>query len=107
MKLSARPDLLVPLPPRESPERGAGAPPSSRGGASFREILAETLGGAADSERALRASLSSIKARRSGPEDLIVLQAAVYRAARDFELLSKVVDKSAGAVKQALQSNQG
>ena len=38
---------------------------------------------------------------------LIALQAAVYRSAREIELLTKVVDKSTSAVRQALQSNQG
>jgi len=75
-------------------------------GSSFREILAETLADAAHAERALDRGLAGVT-KRTTPEDLIVLQAAVYRASRTFELLSKVVDKSAGAVRQALQSSQG
>jgi hypothetical protein len=105
--------MQVFFPPRlasrthDQAHRSSDAAQASPGAASFREILAETLGGAAEAERALAASLSSIRSSRTGPEELIVVQAAVYRAARDFELLSKLVEKSTGAVKQALQSNQG
>jgi hypothetical protein len=76
------------------------------GGSSFRELLAETLRGAAEAERAVAKSIAKVGATKSGPEELIVLQAAVYRTARDFELLAKLVDKTTGAVKQALQSTQ-
>lgn len=48
-----------------------------------------------------------MRSRKDDPTHLIALQAAVYRSAREIELLTKVVDKSTSAVRQALQSNQG
>jgi hypothetical protein len=86
---------------------GARRTSTSIGGASFRDVLAATLEATARAEREIERSLTKLRSPTSGPAELIVLQAAVYRTARDFELLAKLVDKSTGAVKQALQSTQG
>lgn len=86
------------------------SPPSAPTGVgrSFREVFAETLGRVAEGERVLERSLvASMRSRKDDPTHLIALQAAVYRSAREIELLTKVVDKSTSAVRQALQSNQG
>ena len=90
-----------------SPSRAAPSKAPERGG-SFREILSQTLAGASEAERALDRALAGVASKRgAGPEELILLQASVYRASRDFELLAKIADRSAGAVRQALQANQG
>ncbi len=39
------------------------------------------------------------------PEELLVIQAQVYRASQDLELLSKLVEKGTGAVKTVLQQS--
>jgi hypothetical protein len=39
-------------------------------------------------------------------EELIAIQAGVYRYTQELELASKLVDKASGAVKTTLQSQQ-
>jgi len=40
------------------------------------------------------------------PEQLLALQAGVYRTTQELELASKLVDKATGAIKQTLQSQR-
>lgn len=105
-----------------SPARPVGS------GASFAETLraqrqapppsAEPEGGAMRALRSAAASLTRgermvshvISAARQGKvfsnEELLAIQAGVYKYTQELELASKLVDKATGAVKQTLQSQQ-
>ncbi len=60
--------------------------------------------------RGQRAIDSVIRAARNGrvfsQEELIAVQAGVYRYTQELELASKLVDKATGAVRTTLQSQQ-
>ncbi|MDH5490474.1 MAG: hypothetical protein OEY14_00725 [Myxococcales bacterium] len=83
-----------------SPEPPSGPSPAR----ALIEDAASSIGrGQAQIERALR------RARRGqgmAPEELLALQAGVYRYSQELELASKVVDKVTGAIRQTLQSQQ-
>jgi len=109
---------------RPSPARRVGA------GATFAETLraqrdeparapgADAEGGAMRALRSAAASLTRgermvshvISAARHGKvfsnEELLAIQAGVYKYTQELELASKLVDKATGAVKQTLQSQQ-
>ena len=63
-----------------------------------------------DISRGERTVSSVISAARRGKvfsnEELLAVQAGVYRYTQELELASKLVDKATGAVKQTLQSQQ-
>jgi hypothetical protein len=54
-------------------------------------------------DRAMRAARAG---RVFSHEELLALQAGVYRYTQELELASKLVDKATGAVRQTLQSQQ-
>lgn len=73
----------------------------------FREALRRSLQGLADGEAQMAHALR--QAQRSSvlrPETLLALQAGVYRHTMEVELASKLVDKTTGALRQTLQSQQ-
>ena len=92
-----------------TPVSSASTPParrvdSTQEGPSFADALRRALESASESERRMDAAVR--RGVRGGltPEELIALQARVYRYARELELASKLVDKSASAAKHVLQS---
>ena len=116
----------------DAPRSNERSPPARRvgSGSSFAETLraqrddpARPQGAGAQSGamRALRSAAASltrgermvshvISAARQGKvfsnEELLAIQAGVYKYAQELELASKLVDKATGAVKQTLQSQQ-
>jgi len=76
-------------------------------GPAAREVL---IGAARRLERGQRMVDSVIRAARRGrvfsQEELIAIQAGVYRHSQELELAGKLVDKATGAVRQTLQSQQ-
>ncbi len=57
--------------------------------------------GAADVDRIVRQAMAG---RDFSPQELIAIQAKVYRYTQELDLVSKMVDKAIGAVKQTMQS---
>ena len=110
------------------PVRGEGLPPPRpvvrhRGEASFADaleatetsgashsLLDVTLNAARQMARGQRRiDLAVGRAQHSGglaPEQLLALQAGVYRTTQELELASKLVEKATSAVKQTLQSQR-
>lgn len=129
LSLTAHPILPAAAPIRADLERSGSATaqrqPST--GATFADALRAAREAPpapaeyAASETALRASVHSIaqgerllqgviQAARHGTafsnEQLIAIQAGVYRYTQELELAGKLVDKATGAVRQTLQSQQ-
>lgn len=80
---------------------------SPRSSSTFAEALRSAVGSMAESERAMERGLRA--ARRGKDLDagqLLALQAGVYRYSQELELASKLVDKTTGAIKQVLTSQQ-
>jgi hypothetical protein len=105
------------------PERLVQAAPSPRARpeSSFAEALAESesageslldasLNAARQMARGQRRIERAVRRARHGgglaPEQLLALQAGVYRTTQELELASKLVEKATGAVKQTLQSQR-
>lgn len=100
------------------PLRPTGPRSHRRGDGSFAALLSpdgpglpELLRGAASSiSRGERSVARAMRAARSGHvfshEELLALQAGVYRYTQELELASKLVDKATQAVKITLQSQQ-
>jgi len=86
--------------------------PGENGGAGAADsALGEAMRDAARGiDRGQRMVDSVIRAARRGrvfsQEELIAIQAGVYRYTQELELASKLVDKATGAVRQTLQSQQ-
>ncbi|MDW8361166.1 MAG: hypothetical protein RMK74_02095 [Myxococcales bacterium] len=105
---------------------GAGALPEplapARGAERFADTLrAQQTGTEATAEQALRAAARDLiegerhiervmRAARSGKvfsqEELLAVQAGVYRYSQQLEIASKLVDRATSAVKTTLQSQQ-
>ena len=126
---AARPALPPTAPIRADLERTPTSPstaPPVNGGRFADAMRAARAEGAAPTvrsvgETALRASVQSIvrgerlvngviHAARHGAafsnEQLIAIQAGVYRYTQELELAGKLVDKATGAIRQTLQSQQ-
>jgi len=73
-------------------------------------LLGVTLDAARQMARGQRHIDAAVRrARRGGglpPEELLALQAGVYRNTQQLELASKLVEKATGAIKQTLQSQR-
>jgi hypothetical protein len=84
------------------------APGASEGGPSFglafvRESARRIQECSALVDRAVRAARAGHAFR---PEELLALQAGVYRHSQELDLASKLVDKGTSSVRQLLQSQQ-
>ncbi len=80
------------------------APPSADGGVSFATAL-ERVGGAVDRgellvHRASRGDLGGL-----GPAELIALQAGIYRYSEAVELVAKLTDRVASAVRTVVSAH--
>jgi hypothetical protein len=96
----------------------AHARPSGRFAEALRATEASETGGARDALRDAARGLAEgerhvdrvMRAARSGrtfsQEELLAVQAGVYRYTQELELASKLVDKATTAVKTTLQSQQ-
>ena len=82
--------------------------PSPRPAASdddgFRALLRDAVERLAEGEATLAAELTQRRAAIASPAELLALQSAVYRHARDVELASRIVDKLTSAVRTVLTS---
>lgn len=87
-RLSSAPHFAVP-----APSRGA-----------FADHLQRAAQSLAAGDRALEAAIRSARYGAPRPEDLLALQATVYRYSQDMELASKLVDKATNGVQRVLQS---
>lgn len=87
---------------------GASAPtgPASAGPSPFREALQDAARSIGRGERVVQRAIHAGRRGTLAPEQLIALQAGVYRYTQELELASKVADKAASAVRQTLQSQQ-
>lgn len=125
---AARPSITATSPLRADLERtGAHPAPQPAPTGRFADALRAARSAAPTptvlpaAEAALRASVQSIvrgerlvsgviNAARHGAtfsnEQLIAIQAGVYRYTQELELAGKLVDKATGAVRQTLQSQQ-
>ena len=111
--------------PRVQPRPPSAHPtsPARAGGGRFAEALrqAEQVGEPSGAGQALRSAARSItrgghlvdsviRAARRGKtfsnEELLAVQAGVYRYTQELELASKLIDKASGAVRTTLQSQQ-
>jgi hypothetical protein len=75
----------------------------SFGLAFVRESARRIQDGSALVDRAVRAARAG---RAFRPEELLALQAGVYRHSQELDLASKLVDKGTSSVRQLLQSQQ-
>jgi len=76
-------------------------------GSEFRDALRSAARSLASGEASLDASIARLSHGRSlSPEELIALQATVYRYAAEVEMAAKLTDKLTGAVRTALTSQQ-
>lgn len=87
---------------------GASAPvgqhdPHGAGRAMLRDAVRSITDGERMVDRAIR---SARRGHVFSHEELLALQAGVYRYTQELELASKLVDKATGAVRQTLQSQQ-
>jgi hypothetical protein len=82
-------------------------PAEASGEGTFREILRDSARSITQGQRQVDSVI--VAARRGrvfSQEELIAVQAGVYRYAQELELASKLVDKASTAVKTTLQSQQ-
>lgn len=74
---------------------------------SFRDALRDAARSIASGEATIDHAVARLSHGRSmTPEELIALQATVYRHASEVEMAAKLVDKLTGAVRTALTSQQ-
>jgi hypothetical protein len=98
---SSCPDVVTPAAP-EATHATNNSHPSE-----FREALRSAAHSLASGEASLDASVARLSHGRSlSPEELIALQATVYRYAAEVEMAAKLTDKLTGAVRTALTSQQ-
>jgi hypothetical protein len=86
--------------PAPTPAKGQAAAPSAFG------LLVQSLGRELDKGEALadRAIRGSTGGAHLSPEQLIALQAGIYRYSEAVDLVTKVVDRATQAVKTTLQN---
>lgn len=97
------------LHPPTSTTSVAEPPSASRAadGSDFRALLREAAESLARGEATLDATIARLsRGRALAPEELIALQATVYRHAAEVELAAKLVDKLTSAVRTTLTSQQ-
>ncbi len=79
----------------------------SSSGRSFRELLEDAAKSIDHGRRSLDRAIAHGHAGRTlSQEELLALQATVYRYTQELEIASKLVDKSTTAVRTTLQSQQ-
>ncbi|MCB9622638.1 MAG: hypothetical protein H6723_04790 [Sandaracinus sp.] len=79
------------------------SPPS---GPSFTERLGAAARQLDAGRRVVDAALATARRGDLAPEQLLAIQAGVYRYTQEVELASKVVDKATNGLKTVLQSQQ-
>ncbi len=108
------PDPLVPLvvllsegltAPTSTPDPGARGRPSLTGRA-FADLLADAARHLDAGRRQVDGALASARRGDLSPEQLLAIQAGVYRYTQEVELASKVVDRVTNGIKTVLQSQQ-
>ncbi|MCC7539051.1 MAG: hypothetical protein IT379_22690 [Deltaproteobacteria bacterium] len=98
------------------PVRGAASAPAGSGQSAsvsphetpagpLRETAVELLRDVARGERFVRSVMRrAARGADFSPQELLAIQAGVYRYTQELELVSKIVDKGTAAVRQTLQS---
>lgn len=111
--LTVRPpsvSLVSPPVPRTVGAPSGGVPRAAATGKAiepggFRAILQTQLVRLSEGERAMESMVrGSVAGRTLGTAELLAMQAGIYRYGQEIELLSRLVDRASGAVKQTLQS---
>ncbi|MBW2462961.1 MAG: hypothetical protein JRH11_15010 [Deltaproteobacteria bacterium] len=84
-----------------------GTPGAREGRGAFGEALAEAARSIMHGQRRLDAAVRGGRGGRVlSNEDILSLQASVYRYTQELEIASKLVDKATSAVRTTLQSQQ-
>lgn len=92
------------VPPPEGAPAGRG---DATRGPRFAEVLRQAASDIARGERMVNGVIHAARRGKTFTnEELLAVQAGVYRYTQELELASKLVDKVTGAVKQTLQSQQ-
>jgi hypothetical protein len=100
-------DRILPLSSSTISTPTTASPPASPEASDFRDALRDAARSLASGEATLDASVARLSHGRSlSPEELIALQATVYRYATEVEMAAKLTDKLTGAVRTALTSQQ-
>jgi hypothetical protein len=83
-------------------------PPGDAGSLATSDLGRQLLGVARELDRDEQALERAVRRARSGQlmshEELLALQAGIHRHSQQVELASKLVDKTTGAIRQTLQS---
>jgi hypothetical protein len=82
------------------------APPDAPVSRSFAELLEGAARHLDAGRRRVDAVVAGAQRGDVAPEQLLAIQAGVYRYTQEVELASKVVDKATNALKTVLQSQQ-
>jgi hypothetical protein len=86
-----------------APPAGSSSPPSRD---SLGPAVARAVQRLVDGGRYVDAALRAARRGELGNEQLLAIQAGVYRYTQELELAAKVVDKTTSGIKQVLQSQQ-
>lgn len=81
-------------------------PPAPRSESRFAEILGDAARRLDAGRREIDAVIAGARRGDLPPEQLLAIQAGVYRYTQEVELASKVVDRVTNGVKTVLQSQQ-
>ena len=80
--------------------------PKELPGMDWQSALQNAARSVTQSERQLSVSLGRLRQGRvPGGAELLALQAGIYRYAHEVQLMSKLVDKGTGAIRQLTQSS--
>lgn len=91
--------------PQRGPKRQrAGA--AQADGPSFGEVLSKTAKDISNGERMISEALRKSRHGSLSNEQLLTMQAGIYRYTREVELAGKLVERSTSGLRQLLQSQQ-
>jgi hypothetical protein len=82
------------------------SPPTPRSESRFAEVLGDAARRLDAGRREIDAVIAGARRGDLPPEQLLAIQAGVYRYTQEVELASKVVDRVTNGVKTVLQSQQ-
>ena len=90
---------VTPVSPASGPPATAAAPDTAT--ARFKDLLQDLDRGEKFVDRVIR---KAMRGRDFSPEELIAVQAGVYRHAQQMEAFSKLVDSVTGSVRRTLEA---
>jgi len=89
-----------------TPASSSATPPVPRSESRFAEVLGDAARRLDAGRREIDAVIAGARRGDLPPEQLLAIQAGVYRYTQEVELASKVVDRVTNGVKTVLQSQQ-